>query len=441
MVDAVSERAKFNWYHGWNIIAVCVLAGVAASALPINAFSLFLHNWSTQLHVPISTLQLGMGACGMGCALLGPLAGMLVDKYPTRNILGLGLGGMGLSCLGISIATRPWQFLAIYAVLLPVSIVCTTSIPANALVTRWFQRRLGLALGLTALGLGMAGVVMPPVVAAVMPLLGWRMIWRIGFIVIVCVILPLVIVVVRERPSNQDGLHYLQPDSANVGGPGQGANGSTGDRLGLRDVLSRKNFWLLVIAYVPMLALHGGCGSNLAPIAVGRGLSSQMAGILLSAYSFSQLAALLGSGILSDRFGNRLPLAGMAFIEAVGGVMIAFGHGIITIVAGALLVGVGGGFWPLLAAAVTVEFGSNGVGRTFGTLVFFLPLAAVAPFGVAKVQESTGGYTTALLVLVALVIIGGVACLFLREKDDGRSESINRRDVVLPLEPRVSSKG
>ena len=78
----MTNRSAFaGWYHGWNIVAVCVLAGIAASALPINAFSLFLHDWSMQLHTPISTLQLGIGSCGLGCALL---VGLAVWQAPAR---------------------------------------------------------------------------------------------------------------------------------------------------------------------------------------------------------------------------------------------------------------------------------------------------------------------------------------------------------------------
>ena len=55
---AASGNVSSGWYYGWNVVAVCVLAGIAASALPINAFSLFLDAWTAQLHVPVSTLQI-----------------------------------------------------------------------------------------------------------------------------------------------------------------------------------------------------------------------------------------------------------------------------------------------------------------------------------------------------------------------------------------------
>jgi len=424
MTSMAGVRPRGGWYHGWNIVTVCILAGVAANGLPINAFSLFLHDWSAQLHASISTLELGIAACGLTCAVLSPVAGMLTDRYPARTLLACGVAGMALFCAGISLIERTWQYLALYGVLLPLSLICATSIPANAVVSRWFVRRLGLALGLTAFGLGMAGVVMPPIVAAVMPTLGWRMIWRIGAAVIAFVILPLVLLVVRERPAARDGLHYLAQGAGAGGNHGHeiGDGGSAGETLRWRDILSRRNFWLLVIGYLPMLALYGGCGNNLTPIATSRGLTAQEAGLLLSTFSFCQLAATLGSGILSDRLGNRLPLAGLAFLTAAGGTIVAFGQGFPTILLGAGLAGVGGSFWPLLAAAIATEFSGKGFGRAFGMLTFFLPFAVTSPFAVAKSQEVSGSYAPALMVMVALSIAGGIACLFLRERRGARAD-------------------
>lgn len=129
-----SVRPGLLWYHGWNIVAVCVLSQVAVSGLTVNAFSLFLHDWPAQLHTPVSTLQLGFAAFGLVTAMLSPLAGLFADKYPSRLLFGAGLLLMTLVCIAMSFITAPWQFLALYAV--PVSVVaCLASlIPANAVV-------------------------------------------------------------------------------------------------------------------------------------------------------------------------------------------------------------------------------------------------------------------------------------------------------------------
>jgi MFS family permease len=109
-----------GWYHGWNIVAVCVLTQTVANGLPVNAFSLFLRDWSAQLHTPISTLQLGIAAFGLFCAFLSPKAGVFADKYPARWLMGGGLIGIVLFYLGVSFVTASWQLVALYALLLPI---------------------------------------------------------------------------------------------------------------------------------------------------------------------------------------------------------------------------------------------------------------------------------------------------------------------------------
>lgn len=409
---------RIGWYHGWNIVAVCILSQAAANGMSINAFSLFLHDWSADLHSSISTLQLGMGACGLVSASLSPFIGVLADKYPARWLMGGGLVGIVLVAFGISFATTTWQLLALYALPLPLGVVFSTAVPANAIVSRWFVRRLGLALGLTAFGLGVAGAVLPPIIAAVMPAVGWRAIWRVGGVVIALVVIPLVLWVLRDRPTEREGLHYMTGDGkAPTPHHGHGGGGS----LNWREVFRRRNFWLLVGVYLPILALWGGCAQNLAPIAASQGLSQQTAGALLSAFSLSQVSATLIMGLLSDRFGNRLPLSGLAVADAVGGLIIAYGHGPGSLGVGVVLVGASGGLWPLLAAAIAVEFGASGFGRAFGLLTMFIPVVVLTPFLVAKVQESTGSYVVGLTGLAALTFAGGLACLFMRERHQGRA--------------------
>jgi MFS family permease len=406
----MAGERQVGWYYGWNVVGVCVIAGIAASALPINAFSLFLAGWAADLHVSLSTLQLGIGGCGLGCALVAPLIGLIADKYPGRWLISIGLALMALFCIGISAVTAVWQYIVLYAVLLPVGLTLSTSLLANAVVSRWFVRRLGLALSVTAVGLGMAGVVMPPIVAASMSDLGWRGIWRTGGIIIAVVILPLSIAVLRDRPREKDGTYYLTADGGTAAPPH--SHGGVSD-VRWRDIFKRRNFWLLIVVYIPMLALYGGAGQNIAPISTSRGLSPQTAGMLLSLYSVAQLAATLLAGVLSDKIGNRLSLSGFAFATAIGGVFLALGSGALSLGLGIVLAGFGGSFWPLIAATAATEFGVGAVGRVFGLVTFFLPFAIAAPFAVAKAKESTGSYAAALLVMAALAVLGGLACLLL----------------------------
>ena len=421
MTIAAGTARPRGWYHGWNIVAVCVLSSAVANGLPVNAFSLFLQDWSTELHAPISFFQLGLAALGVFSAFCSPFVGVLVDKYPTRWLMGGGLLGIALLCVGVSLVRSSGQLLALYVVVLPVSVVFSTTLPANAVVSRWFVKRIGLALGLTAFGLGIAGVVLPPIVAVLLPEFGWRMIWRVGGIFIALAVAPLVMGVVRDRPATRDGLYYLGAEGASGAHQGHGQHGAAHGSNGLtwRAVFARRNFWLLVAVFLPMLALYGGCLNNLAPIAATQGLSRQTGAILMSALCFAQVCSTLICGLLSDRFGNRLPLVGLTMAAGIGGMMVALGHGMANLGVGVVLVGLVGGMWPLLATAVAAEFGPGGVGRAFGLLMMFLPVIVLVPFLVARIHEAFGSYAPSLIGLSVLTVTSGAACLLLMREDRG----------------------
>jgi MFS family permease len=420
MTQVASAAPSRGWYHGWNIIAVCILSQVAANGLTYNTYSLFLRDWSAQLQAPISRLQLPIAAMSAVAALIAPLAGVFADKYPARRLFVCGLLGITAFYLAISAVTDAWQILALYGLLAPLGLVLSTAVTANALISRWFVRRLGLALGLSAFGIGLAGVLLPPLIAVILPTVGWRMIWRGGGLLIVLVVIPLVLLVIRNRPTEPEGSYYLSSDGAGGGGRNPHAAVGEGEQLTWREVASRRNFWLLVAIYLPMMGLHGGCAQNLAPLAASHGLSQQSAGALLSVLSLSHVIATLVMGLLSDRYGNRLPFAGLAVVMIAGAAILAFGGGLPVLMVGCALIGFGGGLFTLLAAAIAVEFGAAGVGRAFGLCMLFIPLTGLAPFVVAKTQESTGSYVPALTGLAILVAVSGALSLLLRERRDGQ---------------------
>jgi MFS family permease len=429
MVTGADAPRRGGWYHGWNIVAVAVLSQIAANGLAINAMSLFLHDWARDLHAPISQLLLAMLPLAIVAAVSSPVIGALADKYPARWLFAAGLVGIVAFCFLMSMITATWQLIALYGLVFPISLSLCTSITANAVVSRWFVRRIGLALGITAFGVGIAGAVLPPVIAEVMPAIGWRGIWRAAAAITGLVVLPLVLWVVRDKPTERDGLHYLTSDGGAPARHGHGHGGGASD-LRWKDIVKRKNFWLLVICFVPIVALYGSTQQNFAPIAASHGFDQKTAGMLLAIFSISHVVATLVLGLVSDKFGNRLPLAGLSVLIAVGAVLVGYGGSLPALVVGAALIGFTGGLWTLLPAAAAVEFGAAGVGRAFGMLMLFIPINAATPALVAKIKEATGSYGPGLLTLAAICLAGGVAVLFMREKRGGHATAAEKEAAL-----------
>src|SRR5579864_7419894 len=108
-----------GWHHGWNIVAVGILSQTVANGLTYNSFSLFLLDWSAQLHTPISSLTLAVALMGTMASIVAPAAGVLADRYPARTLFAVGLLGIALFYFAVGSVTAPWQLLLLYGVLAP----------------------------------------------------------------------------------------------------------------------------------------------------------------------------------------------------------------------------------------------------------------------------------------------------------------------------------
>jgi sugar phosphate permease len=272
-------------------------------------------------------------------------------------------------------------------------------------------------------------MVFPPIVAALLPHVGWRVIWRVWALLIAVIAVPLILLLVRQQPTAREGLDYLRTPDGAPPPPAAHGGGHAGSAT-LRQIASRRNFWLLVGAYVPMLMLSSGIMQNAAPFAASRGFSPQVAGVILSAMAGAHVISTLLLGALSDRFGNRGPFAALAAIAALGAVLATFGQSLPAVIAGVAMVGLTGGLFTLLSAALALEFGAASVGRAFGLALAFSPLSSVATVVVARLKETTGDYTPALLTLAGLTLVGGLLALLIREKRGGHPTRAEHEAVL-----------
>ena len=401
----LNKRGRY--YHGWNIVGLCVIVQIAALGLTLNCFSLFLKDWTAEFGLPVSTFALGVTIFSVGCAVVAPFAGQLADRAAAKWLFSIVLVAIALIHLAVSRVTGGYQIVWIYALTLPVAVTLSTGIPSQTVVSRWFVRRVGLAMGFTAFGLALAGVLLPTLIVKVLPLIGWRAIWQIYAGIIVLAILPLILIGMRDRPSAEEGVHY-------IGEPGESAHLSTG--LTAWQVFSRPNFWVIVAAFLPIQCVSISMIVNLTPIVTSYGFSREVAGAMIAVLSLSALTAKLIAGVASDRFGNRVPMTVTGLLCA-GGLSLLLWHANLAVLTLAfMLIGLSAGAWTLLAAATAAEFGKQGFGRAFGLVCVFPPFAALAPPVVARLREVSGTYSVGLAGLAVLAVLGAGAALLLRER-------------------------
>ena len=177
----------------------------------VFVFSLFVHPLESALGWGRGEVMLGFTVFYGTLGIASPLVGRFVDRYGARLVIPAGALVMGLGFVFVSQMNSLLLFYAGYAVV-GAGAAGTGPVPCSAIITNWFKRRRGLALGLMAAGIGAGGPVMAPVVGYMLSNYDWRMAYLSLAVILIVVIVPLALLMIRTRPSEMG----LYPDGASA---------------------------------------------------------------------------------------------------------------------------------------------------------------------------------------------------------------------------------
>ena len=152
-MNQISQRPFIpDQYYRWIVVLYGLLLQAISVGTVIYCFALFTLPWLEEFGSSRRDLMLTIALLQIGAGLMGPLAGRALDNYPTHWLIRTGLACMALGLVLAQQATALWQLWLIYGTLLPVTMTLMGTLAAQTLVSRWFDDRRGLALGISAVG-------------------------------------------------------------------------------------------------------------------------------------------------------------------------------------------------------------------------------------------------------------------------------------------------
>lgn len=186
--------------------------GLFLGPIPIVVFSfgVFVKPLIHEFHAARATISLAFTLHSVAVALLVPVAGRLLDRVGTRKLLLFSTTLTGLVLLTSCFCSdHLGQVYALYVTLG----VCTcgaTPVSYSDLISHWFDKRRGLALGCMMFGLGAGALIMPSVAQFLIAHFGWRLAFAASGAANLAVTLPLLAIFMKERPASMG----LLPDGA-----------------------------------------------------------------------------------------------------------------------------------------------------------------------------------------------------------------------------------
>jgi MFS family permease len=345
--------------------------------------------------------------------------GLAIDRYgPRIVILFMGIF-TGLSLLLTSQTSSPWQLFITYSLLLSLGIG-PTFVVITSTVSRWFDKRRGLALGIAGAGSGLGTVIMAPLAAYLIV----RFDWRISYIVLGIITWLVAIPLSRLLKKDPHEIGTV-PDGINI----QANNEIDKDRLRPVDlsasqVFGTRNFWILAFVWVFLASSGFFIFVHFVPHITDMGFSTSEAAVGLGLIGLSSFGSRILVGAISDRIGRKLTALICALIQFGNMLWLLWAHDLWMLYLFAIVFGFAySGLTTAISALIGDVFGIRNIGSIIGMLEIGFGIgAATGPFIAGVIYDASGSYFVAFLVFAgALLLKTFLITLIRQEKKPGSS--------------------
>jgi MFS family permease len=351
--------------------------------------------------------------------LIGPLfgfaAGWIVDRFGPRRLMIAGILMAGGALVGLAHMTALWMFYLFY-LLNALGYVCGGPLPNQVLLSRWFNKARGKAMGFAYLGIGIGGYLVLRLSPQLVDAFGWRGALQALGILIVAIALPLAWFV-RDEPSVVDVRR--EP----LGPP----RSKPVTVVPMGGVFRDGAFYLLAIGSMCSIAAVGGTNQHLKLfLSLDLKYSQESAASIASTVLACSIAGRLIMGWLADRIARKhVMLIIYALVTGSIPLLLIAAASRLALYVFAVIFGLalGGEYMivPLIAAEL---FGVRVLGRLLGVILTADGVAeATAPMLVGHLRDTSGGYRSGFILLILIALVGTAAIAMLPRRSSAALES------------------
>ena len=332
--------------------------------------------------------------------LAAPLGGMVFERWGPRVLYAGGLALLGSGYYLASKVTALWQFYACISLLGGLGAAAVGMVPAAALISRWFERRLSTAIGIAYAGFGCGSLLIVPLAQTLIDTDGWRHAYEvIGASLLVILLLSLAV----PWRTIRAGLPSLVVPRHHV------AAGAGPVRAALRD----RNFWRLVqVMFFTAVGMYLIIVQSVAYL-VDVGYTALQAATAFGAAGALSVVGVSSSGWLADRFGHRRA-ATVSFIGTFLGISLllamSFGASAAMLVAYVLLFGLCQGARGPLAAGLSARlFSGPGQATVYGVIFACMSVGSgIGSLLTGALHDLTGGYRAGFVLSLVCVLLAAL---------------------------------
>lgn len=350
--------------------------------------------------------------------LLAPFMGKLLDKYGAKMVISLSVIVLGGSVASLSLVKDLFTLYLIFGFLMAFALGGSSIVTNSALITKWFVKKRGLALGLLSSGASLGQLTLVPIITYMILVSGWRFSLLVMGGAILVLLFPTAFFVLKDEPGRSaeaalPGAAVSAPASANPAGVVIGSGS-----LSLGCACRTMHFWLLAGGYFVCGYTVNLVSTHLPAFITDIGYSPMMAGNLLALTGALNIVGTITMGTVSDRFGSRIPLGIVYLLRGFSIALLLISRDPISLYIFAMIIGFS---WfatnPLVVSICSDNFGTRHIGTIYGTLFLSHQIGgALSSYLGGLIFDIRGNYEIAFGSAVALAMIASFLSFSIKEK-------------------------
>ena len=386
-------------FYGFYIVAACFFALFLLWGMVINTFPIFLKPIAEDMGWGRGALALTLLMGSLGAAVAGPIAGRMIDRVGARPVMLAGTIAIGLALLASSRIAALWQLYISFAVI-GCGLMCATIIPCSLLISNWFISRRGMAMGVAFAGTSVGGMTMSPIANWIILNHGWRVAFAFGGLTILVMATPVVLLVIRTRPSELGLEPYRDPEAK-----ASGADTDWG--VGVKQALSLWIFWQIAVIMLLVALVTGGLGNHCVAYLTDLGHSPTRAAFAWSVVMGAMAVGKLSMGPLADRWGAKNTMAGACVLFSLSIGILVFAQPYWVALAFAGIYGFALGAPLVINPLLTTEYlGMRNFGTIYGILNALTTVGmAAGPVAAGIFFDSQETYLPVFYVFIVLMLL------------------------------------
>ncbi len=376
-------------------------------ALYFSTIPIFLKPLASQFGWSRAETSAATALAMLGQAVGAVMIGRLIDILGITFTIGLSIAGLSVFTALMSQQIGTLTMFATVSFFVGLLAVATTALGYITVVTRWFEQRLGLALGVAMLGAGVGTVIFPILTQTLITQVGWRNAYLglSAFALVLGGLAWILLFVVARAQSIEQLIALHKHANALV----------MGDSFW--QALRSSLLWYVALIVFLVSAASLGFAVHLAALLSDRNVTADTIARIVGITGLGVVIGRLFAGALMDRF-SASSVGGYAFMSGAIGLMLLVlvpANMLWAISIGAFLIaftiGAEGDFIPFV---VKRYFGTQNFGSIYGSLFGVFALGGIAGpvlFGLSF--DKLGSYSPALTGAALAAAIAAICTLLL----------------------------